>query len=432
VDLAKSAGYLPGESRMMLILSRFQANSGHSKEGVASVAKAKMLAESSGATAELARSELETAEEPCQSATIEPCIAILDRARILATALNDAYLGIRIDELKLMSDYLSEPASSASFKQIVESWKLLPGASFDSARSEGLYLSTVLAENDFETVLKQTDKISVHSAFDTYAACDQGFFRAEALAGLGRTNEAIDITTKVLSASENLGLKKRFVNMLVRFRTLLLTSVGRGVEALESLPVKVDDPMLLDLRNQTLLNLGRMNEARQGIDMLTTPFVFDSLDSESKRQQHIAQTYLALATNDITILTVAQKEWLSPDIDDPVLMAAVLTALGREGEAQAHLNKQSPEAWLAHVELAQRQGRWADARSLLNKNKSKVTYLTKLETALRRAYCEVALGVRGACPELKALQKARESNYFALFPGEIKRMNAQTKGLCPR
>jgi hypothetical protein len=191
VDLAKSAGYLPGESRMMLILSRFQANSGHSKEGVASVAKAKMLAESSGATAELARSELETAEEPCQSATIEPCIA-----------LNDAYLGIRIDELKLMSDYLSEPASSASFKQIVESWKLLPGASFESARSEGLYLSTVLAENDFETVLKQTDKISVHSAFDTYAACDQGFFRAEALAGLGRTNEAIDITTKVLSASE--------------------------------------------------------------------------------------------------------------------------------------------------------------------------------------------------------------------------------------
>ena len=141
----------------------------------------------------------------------------------------------------------------------------------------------------------------------------------------------------------------------------------------------------------------------------------------------LLQVSLALATQDVATLSLALT-WLEPT-DEPLLRASVLSTLGRDAEAVAFLRKQPETVWMSRIELAQREGRWADALALIEPHEKNTPSDRAVELSLRRAYTDVMLKQPEACARLEALRTTGKHR-FALFPDERKRLDAAVKPYC--
>jgi Tetratricopeptide repeat len=208
---------------------------------------------------------------------------------------------------------------------------------------------------------------------------------------------------------------------------MLLIERGRSEEALASLPAEVQEPLLFVVRALAQLELGRFDDARKSIDTLSAPFVFEGLTEYLKHRVRLLQVSLALATQDVATLSLALT-WLEPT-DEPLLRASVLSTLGRGAEAVAFLREQPETAWMSRIELAQREGRWADALALIEPHERNTPSDRAFELSLRRAYTDVMLKQPEACARLEAL-RATGKHRFALFPDERKRLDAAVKPHC--
>lgn len=428
VELALASNHPPTHARALIVKARLQYNSGLRTESVRSLERAVSVAQSSGALREVARAELQSAFDACIIGG-DDCLPRLERVRTMVDTLDDAWLRAYLDEMSADADW-RHPASLEVLGAVVAGWKKLPGATAELARSQRRQSRALVDSGDFDAGVALTfELLPEKTPLSDMRACEVSITRGLGMAGQGRVDEALKLFEDVQRVAELQKLPAMRLDALNN-RVQLLFHLHRYPEALALLSPDSEDNSIQVKRISALFNLGRFPEGKVALDALTFPPTFAVLDDYLRPRVRYQQVLLALELKDTKVLERID-ELMGPDVD-PGLLAAALTTRGLEADARDLLRRQPETYWMGHVELAQREHRWADALALLDQHQAELTSDNRLEADLRRDYTELLLGKAPAeaCARLKTHRLEWKQNWFALFPNERVRLDGELGSRC--
>ncbi|MDP1829510.1 MAG: protein kinase [Archangium sp.] len=428
VELAITSNHPPTHARALLVQARLQYNSGLRSECMRSLERAVSVAQSSGALREVARAELQLAFDVCIIGGSE-CLPRLERVRTLVDTLDDAWLRAYLDELSADADW-RRPATLEMLGAVVAGWKKLPGAATELARSQRRLARALVDSGDFDAGVALTfELLPQKTPLTDLRGGEVVVTRGLGLAGQGRVDEALRLFEYVQLMAERQKLPAMQLDALNN-RVQVLLDEHRSAEALALLAPDSGSSMLQEKRVRALLNLGRFPEAKAALDALTFPPLLPTLDDYVLPRVRYLQVLLALELKDTKVLERID-ELMGPGTD-PALLAAALTTRGLETEARKLLASQPESYWMGHVELAQREHRWADALALLDQHQAELNVDNRLEADLRRDYTELMLGraPAEACARLSKHRLEWKQRWFSLFPNERLRLDAALGSRC--